>query len=67
MCKEAQEMVVWFLAFQKSLCLINRIHCCVTSLIVEFSTRVVLAITLKIDVKSHNQLQFRFVGGKSLL
>jgi hypothetical protein len=61
-CKEAQDMVVWLLAFQKSLCLIIRIHCCVTSLVVEFSIRVLLAITLKIDVKSHNQLQFRFIG-----
>jgi hypothetical protein len=53
--KKAQDMVVWLLAFQKSLCLINEIHCCVTSLIVKFSTGVVLAITQKIDVESHNQ------------
>jgi hypothetical protein len=55
-------MVVWLLAFQKSLCLISRIHYCVTSFIKEFSTRVVLAITLKLDLESQNQPQFRFIG-----
>jgi hypothetical protein len=45
--KKAQDMVVWLLAFQKSLCLISKIHCCVTSLVVKFSTGVVFAITQK--------------------
>jgi hypothetical protein len=31
--KKAQDVVVWFLAFQKSLCLANKTHCCVTSLL----------------------------------
>jgi hypothetical protein len=50
--KKAQDVVVRFLVFQKTFYVTTTSQGFITSLVVEFSTRAVLAITQKINAKS---------------
>lgn len=49
--KEAQIMVMWFIAFVNSHCFANKTHCCATFVVEECSTSLVFISPFEINVK----------------